>query len=247
VFDFSVHAYLRASAVKRALRIGPFLALFDEDDPGRYFNYAVPDDGTEPAVGEVAELVTVFRDRSRTPRLEYLPRACPAVEPALLAAGFTVEAWVPILTCPPEYAAAPAVFGIEVILAGSDDQLRQAADVQAEAYGQPMTDHDVARLHGVVDRGGLVALAVDTNTGTGVGAGMCGPPHRGVSELAAVGVRQAYRRRGIAAAVAASLTRSGLTVGITNPFLMALDETEERIYHRVGYRRVTQMLHISQQ
>jgi hypothetical protein len=196
VFDSSVHAYLRATAVERAHRIGPFLALLDAHDPGRYFNYAVPDDGVEPAAGEIVELVTVFRDRSRIPRLEYLPQACPAVEPKLLAAGFTAEARLPILSCLPEQAVAPAVAGIELVLASSDDQLRQAADVQAEAYGQLPTCHDVARLRRVVDCGGLVALAVDTNTGIGVGAGHCGPPHHGVSELAAVGVRQVYRRRG---------------------------------------------------
>lgn len=245
MFDSSVHAYLRASAGERALRIGPFLALLDEHDSGRYFNYAVPDDGADPAAGAIAELVTAFRDRSRTPRLEYLPRACPAVEPALLAAGFTAEARVPILTCSPERAAAPVVCGIELVLAESDDQLRHAAAVQAEAYGQPSTGHDVARLRHVLDRGGLVALAVDTYTGTGVGAGQCGPPHHGVSELAAVGVRQAYRRRGIAAAVTALLTQSGPTAGITTPFLMTLNEAEERIYHRVGYRREAEMLHIS--
>ncbi|MGH3772224.1 MAG: hypothetical protein ACRDRW_12640 [Pseudonocardiaceae bacterium] len=35
------------------------------------------------------------------------------------------------------------------------------------------------------------------------------------------------------------------TVGITTPFLTPAGEAEERIYRRVGYRPVTEMLHIS--
>lgn len=77
------------------------------------------------------------------------------------------------------------------------------------------------------------------------GAGLCAPPHHGVSELAAVGVRDAYRRRGIAAAVTAHLTRIGPEVGVHRPFLTPAAEAEERIYHRVGFRTATTMLHVS--
>lgn len=122
--------------------------------------------------------------------------------------------------------------------------------MQAEAYGQSaVTEHDTARLRRVIDSGGLVALAVEKASGVAVGAGQLGPPHPpdsgGVSELAAVGVRAAYRRRGIATSVAAALTRSAPDVGVTTPFLMTLGEGEERVYQRVGYRRAAEMLHIS--
>ena len=91
----------------------------------------------------------------------------------------------------------------------------------------------------------LVALARDTASGRGVGGGLCAPPHGGVSELAAIGVRTPYRRRGIAAALTALLTRACPTVGITTPFLTPAGEAEERMYRSVGYRPVTEMLHIS--
>jgi len=270
MLESRIHAYLRASAAGRAQRLGPFLLLLDEHDSGRYFNYAVPDDDLEATPNDVAALVTAFRVRSRMPRLEYLPAVCPALEPALSTAGFVVEARVPILMCPPDEASVRDAAGVTVLLATRDDELRQAADVQAEAYGQSVvTNHDTARLRRVVDSGGLVALALDMAAGTAVGAGQLGPPHPpktrsargeaptededfsstgnpgGVSELAAVGVRAAYRRRGIATAVAAVLTRSAPSVGITTPFLMTLDDAEERVYQRVGYGRAAEMLHIS--
>ena len=246
MLESRIHAYLRASAARRAQRLGPFLLLLDQHDPGRYFNYAVPDDDLEPTPQDVADLVTAFRARSRIPRLEYLPTVCPALESALVTAGFAVENRVPVLTCPPEQASACEPAGITVLLATTEDELRQAAEVQAEAYGQStVTNHDVARLRRIVDSGGLVALAFDTTTRSAVGAGQLGPHLGGVSELAAVGVRTADRRRGVATAVSAALTRAAPSVGITTPFLMTLGDAEERVYWRVGYRRAAEMLHIS--
>jgi GNAT superfamily N-acetyltransferase len=141
----------------------------------------------------------------------------------------------------------PAPENIELTLAFSDYQLRQVAEAQTEAYGQvETTDHDVARLRRTVTQGGLVGLALDRNTGLGVGGGLCAPPHDGVSELAAVGVRSPYRRRGIATALTVLLTRACPDYGISTPFLTPAGEQEERIYQSAGYRPVTEMLHISQ-
>jgi hypothetical protein len=49
--------------------------------------------------------------------------------------------------------------------------------IAAFAGAPEATEHDVARLRGTLGRGGLVALAVDTATGIGVGGGLCAPPH----------------------------------------------------------------------
>jgi GNAT superfamily N-acetyltransferase len=247
VLDDALHAYLRALAGPRAVRVGPFLVSLDEHDAGLFRNYAIPDDGAEVTPNQVAELVALFVARGRTPRLEYLPRLCPTVEPGLAAAGFVPERRLPVMTCAPASVLAPPVpEGIGLALASSDVQLRQVAEAQNAAYGQPeTTDHDVARLRHTLGAGGLVALALDIRAGRVVGSGLCAPPHGGVSELAAIGVRAGYRRRGIAAGLTALLTRACTSVAITTPFLTPLGEAEERIYRSVGYRPVTEMLHIS--
>ncbi len=249
MFSHCLHAYLRAVAGSRAQRVGPFLASFDDHDAGLFRNYAVPDEDAEPTGIQITALITAFTDRDRIPRLEYLPGLCPAVETGLLAEGFVPERRLPVLTClPTDAAAPPIVAGIELGLASDDEQLRQVAEAQNEAYGQPeTTDHDVARLRATVEGGGLVALARDLATGRGVGGGLCAPPHEGVSELAAIGVRIPYRRRGIATALTALLTRACPGVGIITPFLTPGGEAEERIYRSLGYRRVTEMLHISRE
>lgn len=247
MFDRRLHAYLRALMAPAACRVGPFLVSFDEYDPGLFRNYAVPDDHARPGADEVQRLVDSFRDRGRVPRLEYLPGVCPAVEPVLLAAGFRPERRLPVMTCPPDrVAVSPGPPDVELRLAVSDQDLVEVAEAQNDAYGQAVTtDHDVARLRSTIDRGGLVALAVDRATGRGVGGGLCAPPHDGVSELAAVGVRASHRRRGVAAAVTALLTRSCADHGISTPFLTPAGGAEERVYWSVGYRPVAEMLHIS--
>jgi GNAT superfamily N-acetyltransferase len=230
-----------------AHRVGSFLVSLDEHDTGLFRNYAVPDDDATPSRAEVDQLIQFFLDHGRTPRLEYLPGLATAVEPALLTAGFVPERRLPVMTCPlSELAPPPALVGIEVRLTATGEDLRQVAEAQNEAYGQAgTTEHDVARLRATVERGGLVGLALDNCTGQGVGGGLCGPPHAGVSELAAVGVRAAYRGRGIATALTVLLTRSCPDRGITAPFLTPAGEREERIYRAAGYRPVAEMLHIS--
>lgn len=247
MFDQQVHAYLRALTASRSHRIGPFLAAFDDHDAGLFRNYAIPDDDAQPTPGQVVDLIAAFTEFGRTPRLEYIPGLCPAVEPALIDAGFVPERRLPVMTfAPSDPVAMPVIAEIEVRLATTDEQLSQVAEAQNDAYGQAVTtDHDVARLRRTIQGGGLVAVAVDMTTGFGVGGGLCAPPHDGVSELAAIGVRAAYRRRGIATALTVLLTQTCPGVGITTPFLTPAGEAEQRMYHAAGYRPVIEMLHIS--
>ncbi|MEU6715758.1 GNAT family N-acetyltransferase [Nonomuraea sp. NPDC046802] len=247
MFHADVHAYLRSAAGDRAHRAGPFVIRFDEHDDAPPFNYAIPDDNLSPTDGDVAALVAAFRERDRTPRLEYVPRVAPELEEALLAAGFAPEGRYPLLVCPPrEVVEAPVDPAVRVGLVTGDPELWQVAGVMNAAFEAPeATEHDVARLRGVLERGGLVAAAVDTATGGVVGAGQIGGPHAGVAEVAGIAVRGSHRRRGIAGAVTALLTRAGADAGITTLFLTPGNDAASRVYARVGYRKVGEMLHIS--
>ncbi|RJL34657.1 GNAT family N-acetyltransferase [Bailinhaonella thermotolerans] len=107
------------------------------------------------------------------------------------------------------------------------------------------TEHDVARFRRLLDRGGLVAAAVETATGEVVGAGQIGAPCEGVAEVAGIAVRASHRRRGIAAALTAFLTRAGGGTGVSTAFLTPADDAAARVYARVGYRKTGEALHIS--
>jgi hypothetical protein len=90
-----------ASRVRDTERIGPFLATFSRHSANPYLSYAIPDDGAVPSSGHIDALVAAYQHRGRVPRLEYLPGVAPAVEAALLARGFVVQARLPAMVCVP--------------------------------------------------------------------------------------------------------------------------------------------------
>jgi GNAT superfamily N-acetyltransferase len=226
-------------------QIGPFLATFTRDTANPYLNYAIPDEGGTATRADIRALVDAYRARERKPRLEYIPSVAPTVEAALLEAGFEIEGRLPLMTCATPRFEVPA--GIELVSPTTEEEFRGVAAVQAEAYGEsdPLQDSAVAGLRRTADAGGVVVLARSAETGQAAGGGLCVAPHDGVSELAAIGVREKYRRRGIAAAMAGWLPRGALDKGMTLVFLMAGGPDEARIYRRAGFVDRGEVLHIS--
>jgi len=239
----AIQGHLRASIAGGAQRVRPFLVTFEADTASAGSNYAVPDDGATPTAADIAALVAHFAAIERTPRLEYVGPV-PAVDDALAAAGFTVEARHPLMTIAPgDVVEPPAPDCLEIVLATSPEQLWHAASVANAAYGDgDATAHDVARLRRTIGGGGAVALALFD--GEPAGTGLFTVPRDGLTEIAAVGVAERYRRRGIAAALAYRLTRAALDVDAV-PYLQAEGEPEQRIYARVGYRPIGSLTAIS--
>lgn len=227
-------------------QIGPFLATFNREDANPYLNYAIPDDGAAPSADEVEDLVRVYRARARKPRLEYIPSLAPAVEPALLAAGFGVEGRLPLMTYSGG-AEAPAPPGIELVEAQSEDELRGVATAQWEAYGESglVPQRTVDGLRRTLEAGGVVVLARDAETHEAAGGGLCTGPHERATELTSIGVRETYRRRGIAEAMTRWLAREMQARGNDGVFLMAAGDAEARIYERAGFTTASDILHIS--
>ena len=231
-----------------SVRIGPFTATFDPVEDNRYLSYAVPDDGAAPSADDVADLIVAYRSRDRLPRLEYVPQLAPAVEPVLRAAGFDVEGRLPLMTCfDARDVRRIEVDGIELVEPAMDEEYRGAATAQWEAYGEtgPPAQHAVDSLQRSAAAGGVVVLARDAATGEPAGAGICTAPEDGLTELTSVGVRTAFRRRGIAEAVTGRLAEGAFAAGMVGVFLMAAGEDEARIYARAGFTRAGEVLHIS--
>jgi hypothetical protein len=87
--DQQLQQYLRRAAPhgRDTAQIGPFLATFHQHSDHPYLSYAIPEDGARPTAEDVSALVAAYEARGRTPRLEYLPAAAPAVEAALVPAA----------------------------------------------------------------------------------------------------------------------------------------------------------------
>lgn len=249
MIDVDIQAYIRSGVGRgrETEQIGPFLATFSPRNDNPYLNYAVPVDGALPTAAEVTSLIAAYELRGRLPRLEYLTSVAPAVEEALVAGGFVVEGRLPIMVCTSGSAQdLPVPPGIELIVPTSEDEIRAMVTAQNEAYGEdaPTQAQVVARLANLA-AGGLAILACDAATGQPAGGGTCDVPLHGTTELAGVGVRDAFRRRGIAGALTSRLARDAFGSGLMTVFLTPAHEAEERIYARAGFIRISEQLHIA--
>jgi GNAT superfamily N-acetyltransferase len=249
--DLRIQQYLRGAAARErdVERVGPFLATFDVRDANPYLSYAIPDDGAVPTADDVAGLLDIYMRRDRLPRLEYLPSVAPAVERALLDGGFVVEALLPGMVClPSDLAAIDAPEGIAIAVPDADADWHGMTAAQHAAFGVGEPDDDPedpvrgrARLAG----GGVTLIARDTGSGAIVGGGVATVPADGVTEIAGIGVLESHRRRGIAGAITAELTRRAFAAGVEVAWLTPGDEGAHRVYARAGYVDATTILHVS--
>jgi ribosomal protein S18 acetylase RimI-like enzyme len=246
--DRAIMEFVRESRHARDLRhVGPFALLIAEGTKLRYLNYAIPDDGADPSPAEIDALIDAFRQADRMPRLEFLPSLAPALEGRLLEHGFTLEQRLPLMTCTMTSLRdldAPA--GIHLAEPHDDTTLRTMAVLQHEAFEDPdpVTDRTVAGLRAGIDRGARAVVANDAATGTLVGAAQAGVPAGGATELVGVAVAPSHRRRGIAAAMVAALTRQAFESGLTAVFLEAAPGADGA-YRNAGFRRTSTSVHIS--
>lgn len=244
-----IQSYLRvAASYQRDIeQIGSFLTTFTPSNDNPFLNYAIPDDYATPSPANVTALIVAYEKRLRKPRLEYVAQLAPAVEGVLLDAGFRVEDYLPLMMCAPgaeQILSIPP--SIELILPVSDADLLSTITVQYEAYGDSTPDlKAVTRLQNSITAGGIAVLARIAATGEPVGAGICSVPSNQTTEIAGIGVRAAFRRRGVAGAITTRLVQEAFATGITVPFLMAAHEAEARIYARAGFSVIGEILHIS--
>jgi len=239
----------RAAAAGRATeQVGPFLATFSPDSTNPFLNYAIPDDGARPAPSDVDALTDAYRRRDLLPRAEFLVDTAPDAETALLAAGWSVERRIPVMLCPPGSVSPPSVpAGIELVVPVGDDEIRGMIAAQYEAFDQvdEVSDADVAKARARLRDGGFAVLARDIATGEAAGGGVAEAVVNGTSEVAGIGVRTAFRRRGIGGAMTAFLTAAAHEAGGRTVFLTPAGVPEQRLYERVGYTPAGAMVHLS--
>ncbi|MFE6935126.1 GNAT family N-acetyltransferase [Streptomyces sp. NPDC057699] len=246
--DTAIQNYARTLTLRSPdhYRVGPFTVRHNPSWELKFANYAIPDQDAEPTVRDIADLVAAFRAHDRLPRLEFLPAWAPAVEPALLAAGFTVENRAPVLACTADGLLTPEpVDGLHVAEPVTDDEFTSAAAVQHTGFGGEggPDDGEIAWLRGATEGGGVSALA--TVDGLPAGAGGCSVPVDGIGELAGLAVAGTFRRRGVGAALSAWLTRTAFERGFHAVWLEPGGPDVERIYAGIGYRRTGEKLNIS--
>ncbi|MGC4896720.1 GNAT family N-acetyltransferase [Micromonospora sp. DT31] len=229
------------------VEVGPFVIGLDPTTTSPHINYATPRPGTVVTAADVTALVAAFRAADRKPRLEYVTSCAADLEALLATAGFTVEARHTYLICVPGTLASPPVpEHLHLCEPGADSQRAALISAQNEAFGEDSaaSEADVARLRHQQDAGGVAVMAV-SDDGTCAGGGGAAVPVGAVSEVAGIAVRPPYRRRGLASAITAEVSRRLFVAGTEVAWLEAGGEDSWRVYERVGYRPAGQRLYIA--
>jgi GNAT superfamily N-acetyltransferase len=198
----------------------------------------VPNAGTLAWDG-IDALREAFVARGLGPRLEFVAECAPGLEEALAAAGFELQGRYPVMTLPAEdLREVPAPEGVVIgrVLPGGD--VRTLLRTAAEAFGDDgPTD---AQVEGYAGRGHLARA-----DGEPAGSAFHSAIAEGVTELVGIGVRERFRRRGIAAALTAASATAAVACGAELCFLTPGDDGAERVYARAGFARAgTTVVHM---
>jgi ribosomal protein S18 acetylase RimI-like enzyme len=241
----ALQAFLRTSAGRgrRVERVGPFTVTIHHDDPLKFVNYAIPDDGARPEPAAIEALRAAFRAHDRLPRLEWIEEAAPDVAAALAAAGMAEELRTPLMACTEADLAALGadVPGLTVAPVGDAD-LRDSGNVQRVAFAVAPLAADEPPSDPRRAGGGSVLARVD---GEPVAAATWTAVVDGTSEVAGVATAERWRRRGLAGAVTAAAAREAFAAGARLCVLSPGGDEAQRVYARAGFRRAATMLHWS--
>jgi ribosomal protein S18 acetylase RimI-like enzyme len=235
-----VQASIRAvnAAEREAIVAGPFTLYRSRASDHPYLNYAVPDAGAVAWDG-IDELRAAFAAQGLRPRLEFVVECAPGLEAALAADGFELQGRFPVMTLPAEdLREVPAPDGVVIarVLPGGDVGALLRTAAEAFGDGEP-TDE---QLEGYGGRGHLARVH-----GEPAGAAFHSPIAEGVSELGGIGVRERFRRRGIAAALTGASAAAAMAAGAALCFLTPGDDGAERVYARAGFARAgTTVVHM---
>lgn len=227
-----IQRYLRAvvAAEREAVDAGAFtLYLHPTEKQHPFLNYAIPNEGAEPDDG--AALVAAARERGLVPRVEAVEPCAPWVRDL---PGFELELEPPLMTCAePVDRSSPAKL---VLVEQGSPLVGPMLEALYEAFEEPPpTPERVATWNGR-----SVAAVID---GAVVGGASWTAVIDDMTEVAGIGVREAWRRQGIAGALTAEATRRGLAAGASLAVLSPGNDGAKRVYERAGFADASRMIH----
>lgn len=247
-----IQSYLRENARLQyeSVALPPFTLFFHPTSSVKYFNYAIPEEPTQGDLKETLEMLrNIFRTRERLPRFEFFEAFAPHLPDQLLKNGFTEEArqWSMICT---RDALRPAALspGLELVALKPEspaDDVRDYIIAQRQGFNpQDLTvpshfDIVQSRLDFLVSGWQAFLGRVD---GEPAGVATFSRPIGGVTEIAGIATREAFRRRGIASMLTWHATHTAFAQGVETACLTAGSEAAGRVYERLGFRSFSTML-----
>lgn len=253
-----VQSYLAADrlahveAPRRAFTIGPCVVVLDPSNDALDENLAYPGvRGESEAVDAVdvwlADLRAAFARADRRPVLRWLDAALPRLGDELGTRGFHEQTREALFACVPALLRPPTALP-EVTIEAVDAQSSLAAireNLDTNAFGfdptgaSMATDEQAAEFRPSLQQARAFTARWE---GQAAGAGMYTDPDGGVAELVGIATLAGFRGRGIAQALTARMVQAAFAAGCDLVFLTTTNPTAARVYHRVGFGRVGDLL-----
>jgi ribosomal protein S18 acetylase RimI-like enzyme len=235
------YLHFKAGQHHEVVSLLPFHLFLHETDPSPESNYAlVNEPGGEALQDSLTQLQTLFTERHRIPRLQFIEEACTQLVPVLRSSGWREQERSLVMLCTPRtYQPAPHVSGLTIITLSQASSLEEiceglnanALGFDAQAQPATMQEAEEFRRDLILSRAFTARL-----NGQMAGAGMFTDIHEGMTELVGIATLEAFRRQGIATALTAFMTQAAFRQGATWVFLIAANEQAGRVYERVGFR-----------
>ena len=219
-------------------RTGGFWVTIHPDNPLPWFNDAVPE--CEPTFEDVSEMIAVFEQHGRRPRLEFFRELWPDVPPLLETHGFRLKDTQPALAMRRDDWKGHSS-DVRVRMATPDDAeaINAVADIAFEGDGPDPNRTSAIRESLSAGRSrAAVALVPDGDEVIGCGR-IVGVPD--VREVVAIGVLPEYRRKGVGTAVTASLLED-FFIGDGEIAWLSAAPGAEGVYTRLGFKPVAQQV-----
>jgi GNAT superfamily N-acetyltransferase len=245
------YVQVKARAGRESLIVGGFTLYLPMGTETGGVSLALPnqpDSALNPSVLERIEHIAA--KRGHTVCFHWLDCYAPGLVASLNGAGYGVQESTPLLVCEPGQVISPATDPLEMVALSADSPLEDVAEnwnINARGFDPSATlaqPADVLDFRRILEKSRAFTARLD---GVGVSAGMYTDIHEGVTELVGIATLQAYRRRGFGGALAAFATQTAFADGATLAFLTAASEEASRVYQRVGFRPVGNLLLLAKQ
>lgn len=223
----------RARKVRPEILAGGFAIFLDPQSDLFYLNNAIPVDS--PTREGIEEMVQVFKQHGRMPRMEIFRETWPELPSLLEQAGFTLEAEYPMMVCPKENFIPFSSPEVTNQILSPEDDFTQYFAIANEAFDIVIlaTPEKIEQTKDQI-RKGVLCSAVAYVDGKAAASALT-TPFDGVCELAGVGTRPSLRRRGAARAVSSALLERHFQTGDL-AWLSAGDDAARSLYEKLGFR-----------
>ncbi len=225
---------------RESLVIGGLTLYLEGFDPDVGANYALPNrpnPNITPSAFERIERVSA--KRAQLICFQWLDTYAPGLTKQLSGMGYVQQEALPLLVCQPGQLRPPAEgAALEFVVMNEEASLEDLAEhwnINQRGFNPlPMLvePNEVEYFRSTLTTSRAFTARLD---GMGVSSGMYTDIRDGVTELMGIATLQAYRRRGIGGALTAFATQSAFADGATLAFLTAASEEASRVYQRVGF------------